>query len=78
MPCIDSSGQINEMARKLLDAFAEGSSLIATADKTGLPLYRVRSGARELAEAGLVEPANETYALTDAGRAAMAKVSGES
>lgn len=75
MPCIDSSGQINETARNLLAALAESPSLVDVAEKTGLPLYRVRSGARELAEAGLVESANETYVLTEAGREAIAKVS---
>jgi len=71
MPCVDGRGQLNEMAKKLLSAMADGSSLEQIAEKTGLPLYRIRSGTRELAEAGLVESANETYVLTEAGRAAM-------
>ena len=78
MPCMDSSGQMTEMAGKILTAMAEGLPLAEVAEKAGLPLYRVRSGARELVEAGLVEAKNETYILTEAGQAALAKASGRS
>lgn len=77
MPCMDSSGQVNELARKILAALAEGAPLSEVAKKTDLPLYRIRSGVRELAEAGLVETKDETYVVTEAGRAAMATVSGK-
>jgi|YelNatPaOPRAMG01_1025707.scaffolds.fasta_scaffold13919_4 DNA-binding IclR family transcriptional regulator len=73
MPCIDSSGEMTEMAVQILAAMAEGAVLNEVAEKTGLPLYRVRSAARDLAEAGLVESSNETFALTENGRAALAK-----
>ncbi len=76
MPCIDSSGEMTEMARKILAAMTDHAPLSGIAEKTGLPLYRVRSGARELAAAGLVELNGETCALTEAGRAAMARASG--
>lgn len=76
MPCMDSGGQVTELARKILAAMAGGASLNEIAERTGLPLYRVRSGTRELVEAGLVETRDETYALTEAGRTAMAAVSG--
>jgi DNA-binding IclR family transcriptional regulator len=76
MPCIDGSGRMTEMAGKILAAMAEGVALPEVAEKTGLPLYRIRSGARELVEAGLVEAKDETYILTEAGRAAMAGISG--
>ena len=71
MPCMDSSGQMTEMAGKILAALAAGAPLNEVAEKTGLPLYRVRSAARELAEAGLAQVKNETYVVTEAGRAAM-------
>jgi len=77
MPCKDSSGEMTEMARKILAVMAEGAPLSEVAEKTGLPLYRIRSAARELAEAGLAEEKNGSYVVTDAGRAAMGTVSGK-
>ncbi|MCL5006159.1 MAG: hypothetical protein M1404_06460 [Acidobacteria bacterium] len=76
MPCKDSSGELTEMARKILAVMADGVPLNEVAEKTGLPLYRIRSAARELAEAGLAQQKNETYVATEAGRAAMATASG--
>ena len=37
------------------------------ADATGQPLFRVRSGLRELVNAGFVELSEEKYLLTDEG-----------
>jgi len=39
---------------------------IATA--TGLPLFRVRSGLRELAQAGLANQKNDRYEITEKGK----------
>lgn len=75
MPCIDSSGHMTEIAGKILAAMADGTPLNEVAEKTDLPLYRIRSGARELVEAGLVETKDEAYVLTEAGRAALANAS---
>ena len=75
MPCIDSSGHMTEIAGKILAAMADGTPLNEVAEKTDLPLYRIRSGARELVEAGLVETKGEAYVLTEAGRAALANAS---
>jgi DNA-binding IclR family transcriptional regulator len=76
MPCIDGSGQMTEMAGTMLAALENGATLTELAQKTGLALYRVRSGVRELTEAGLVETQNETCILTETGRAALARVPG--
>jgi DNA-binding IclR family transcriptional regulator len=76
MPCIDSSGHMTEIAGKILAAMADGTPLNEVAEKTDLPLYRIRSGARELVEAGLVEPKDAAYVLTEAGRAALANAPG--
>jgi DNA-binding IclR family transcriptional regulator len=72
MPCMDSSGEVTAAARKILAALAGGAPLSEVAEKTGLPLYRIRSAARELADAGLAQEKNETYVVTEAGRAALA------
>jgi hypothetical protein len=73
MPCIDSHGEIDENARKILAAVSEPATLDAVAEKSGLPLYRIRSAVRELAAAGLAEMKGEACVITEAGRAAMAK-----
>jgi predicted transcriptional regulator len=77
MPCIDSSGPMTEIARKILAAMADGAPVNEIAEKTNLPLYRIRSGARELVEAGLVETKDEAYVLTEAGRTALTNASGQ-
>jgi predicted transcriptional regulator len=35
--------------------------------QTGLPLFRVRSGLRELAQAGLADQKGDSYKLTEKG-----------
>ena len=77
MPCKDSSGELTSIARKILNVMAGGASLSEVAEKTGLPLYRVRSAVRELAEAGLAEEKEQTYVLTEAGYTAIASPSGQ-
>jgi predicted transcriptional regulator len=41
------------------------------AGKTGQPLFRVRSGLRELKNAGLVEEKVDKYALSTTGKTAI-------
>ena len=77
MPCKGSSGEVTDMARKILAAMAGGAPLSEVAEKTGLPLYRIRSAARELVEAGLAEEKNDAYSVTETGRAVMEPVSGK-
>lgn len=40
----------------------------AVSRETGLPLFKVRSGLRELAQAGLVEERSGEYIITNTGR----------
>ncbi len=75
MACVDSSGEVTEMARKILAAMTEGAALDKVAEQTGTPLYRIRSAARELVEAGLVEEKSQSYTTTEAGLAALKKTS---
>ena len=77
MPCMDSRGELNEMARKILAAMASSAPIEKVAQETGIPLYRIRSAVRELIDAGLVEEKDGSYALGEAGRAAIAKFSGK-
>lgn len=77
MPCMDSRGGLTETAGKILAAMTTAVPLGEVAEKTGIPLYRVRSAARELVESGLAEEKDGAYVVAEAGRAALAKISGK-
>jgi DNA-binding IclR family transcriptional regulator len=46
---------------------AKAGSAEEVAQQAGLPLFRVRSGLRELTQAGLVSQKGEQYQLSDKG-----------
>ncbi|MDE3135489.1 MAG: hypothetical protein KGL59_02850 [Acidobacteriota bacterium] len=77
MPCVDSSGELTPTAGKILTAMTTAMPLSEVSRKTGLALYQVRSAARELVEAGLVEETDGIYIVADAGHAALAKMPGK-
>ncbi len=68
MACISPDGKLTESGTKMLHALKSGSATpedIARA--TQLPLFRVRSALRELAQASIVEQNGDKYSLTDKG-----------
>jgi len=68
MACISPDGKPTESGAKMLRALKSGlSSLEEIAKDAGLPLFRVRSGLRELTQAGLASQNNDKYELTDKG-----------
>jgi predicted transcriptional regulator len=69
MPCINSSGELSESGRGILAALINPMTLEKVAEHTRQPLYRIRSGVREMIQAGLIEEKNGTYSATAAGRA---------
>jgi predicted transcriptional regulator len=69
MGCINSDGTTDPAARALLRALQVARRPEDLAAEVGLPLYRIRSGLRELGQAGLVEEASGKFGLTTAGRA---------
>ena len=71
MPCINASGELTESARKILTAMDRPAPLSQIAARAELPLYRIRSAARELAQAGLVAASQDEWQITAAGRAAL-------
>jgi predicted butyrate kinase (DUF1464 family) len=73
MPCVTATGELTESARKILAAMERASPLSAVASSTGMPLYRVRSAARELAQAGLAAESQDAWQITATGRAALDK-----
>lgn len=68
MACVSSSGELSPAARKILLVVAKPANPEEIARETGLPLFRVRSGLREMAQAKLVEERSGDYVITDAGR----------
>lgn len=71
MACIGSQGELTESARKMLTALENPATPEDLAMHTELPLFRVRGGLREMAEAGLVELKDGTYSTTQLGRSLL-------
>lgn len=68
MACIGADGKPTESGVKMLRALKSGlGSPEDVAKYTGLPLFRVRSGLRELAQAGLVKQKGDDYEFTEKG-----------
>lgn len=53
MACLNSDGSLTVVAAAILDALTKAGEPEAVAAATGLPLYRVRAGLRELVQAGV-------------------------
>ncbi|MCW3996064.1 MAG: winged helix-turn-helix domain-containing protein [Candidatus Bathyarchaeota archaeon] len=72
MPCISPDGKPTGSGITVLKSLKEGAlSPEEIASKTGQPLFRVRSGLRELKNAGLVEETQEKYGLSKTGEKAI-------
>lgn len=71
MACINPDGTMTPTAKAVLQAAQMPVTVAELARVTGLPLYRVRSSLRELVEAGLLAESQETYHLTEVGRARL-------
>jgi predicted transcriptional regulator len=68
MACISPDGKPTESGTKMLRALQAGlKSPEEVAQETGLPLFRVRSGLREITEAGLAEQKEDRYKLSEKG-----------
>ena len=69
MPCVSPDGKPTSSGMALLKSLKDGAlSSKDIAGKTGQPLFRVRSGLRELKNAGFVEEAEDKYALSKNGK----------
>lgn len=71
MACVNPNGEITESARQILAAMEHPVPLPQVAALTGFPLYRIRSAARELAQAGLAAESHDAWQVTAEGRAAI-------
>ena len=76
MACISPDGKPTESGTKLLRVLKSGlSSAEDIARNTGLPLFRVRSGLRELTGAELVTEKGEGYELSPKGNELVSSLS---
>jgi predicted transcriptional regulator len=70
MACVNPDGKPTESGAKMLRALqARSKSPEEVAQETGLSLFRVRSGLRELSQADLVVEKAGKYEITDKGTA---------
>ena len=71
MGCVNGQGELSDSARRMLMAMEHPAKPEDVAERTGLPLFRVRAGLREMGEAGLVELKDGSYIPTQQGRALL-------
>ena len=67
MPCVNPNGKPTESGRKMLKAALELRTPEEIASAAVLPLFRVRSGLRDLLEAGYLKEEQGKFIITDAG-----------
>jgi predicted transcriptional regulator len=69
MPCINPDGKPTETGKKVLRALKDGglSSAEKVSESTGIALFRVRSGLRDMMEIELVELKMDKYSITEKG-----------
>jgi predicted transcriptional regulator len=73
MPCINPDGKPTASGFRILRAIKEGKgSPEEIAQSTEIPIFRVRSGLREMAEAGLTSAKGDKYELSPQGRELVA------
>jgi predicted transcriptional regulator len=69
MPCISPDGKPTSTGVALLKSLKDGAlSPEEVTSKTGQPLFRVRSGLRELKSAGFIEEIEDKWRLSEAGK----------
>ncbi len=71
MACISAEGQVTDSARKMLAVLDQPATAEIVAERTSLPLFRVRGGLREMAEAELVAASDGVYVVTERGRSIL-------
>ena len=71
MPCINADGTISRSAELILLTCRTAASCDEMAREVKLPLFRIRSAARELVSAGLLEPAGDNFRTTSKGDKAL-------
>jgi predicted transcriptional regulator len=69
MACISPDGKPTASGSKMLTALKGGAGLPEeVAKSSGLPLFRIRSGLRELEQGGLAKAKGDKYELSPKGK----------
>jgi predicted transcriptional regulator len=72
MPCVSPDGKPTSSGKAVLKSLEDAAlSPEEIASKTGQPLFKVRSGLRELKNAGFVEETADKYTLSKIGENAI-------
>ena len=68
LPCVSADGKPTKSGIATITAIRNGASTAkAVSDNTGQPMFKVRSGLRELAKAGFLKETESKYQLTEKG-----------
>jgi predicted transcriptional regulator len=68
MACINNDGTLTESAKRLLGKLIVPCAAEELSQRMGQPLFRIRSSLREMETAGLVQPIDGKFLMTEAGR----------
>jgi predicted transcriptional regulator len=77
MACLTPDGTPGASALAILKTLLTAQGTGSVAQKTGMPLFRVRSGLRELVGSGLVRMDGDQPVLTDSGKAMVRQYQNE-
>ena len=67
MACVNSDGTLTSSATAILRAIRSPGTPQQVAEATGLPLFRVRSGLREMVDAQMATESEGAYQATPLG-----------
>jgi len=68
VPCVSADGKPTKSGISMLSALKGGASTPnALSEATGMPMFRVRSGLRQLINAGFAKQVDENYQVTPEG-----------
>ena len=67
MACVNPDGTMTSSAMAMMQAMKEPATAAKIAEKAGLPLFRVRSGLREMVEAKLATEHDGLFQRTESG-----------
>ena len=68
LPCVSADGKPTPSGKAMLSALKSGASTPnALSEATGIPMFRVRSGLRQLINAGFAKQVDENYQVTPDG-----------
>lgn len=68
MACINNDGTLTDSARRLLGKLVVPCAPEELSQRMGQPLFRIRSSLREMETAGLVQPIEGKFLMTEAGK----------